>query len=72
LQARTLLQGVIIAAAVVALGWVVVHVSRGWADYVVFGVIVLTVLGAARAVYFRRYPTRKRTFIRHSGPGDRR
>jgi hypothetical protein len=38
----------------------------GWADWVVFGVIVMTTIGAAIAIYPRRYPTRKRTFIRHS------
>ena len=37
-----------------------------WADWVVFGVIVLTTIGAATAIYPRRYPTKKRTFIRHS------
>ena len=36
-----------------------------WADWVVFGVIVL-MIGAATAIYPRRYPTKKRTFIRHS------
>jgi hypothetical protein len=69
LQARTILQVVIFAAVLAALTYVVIRVSTGWADYVVLGFIVLTVLGGARAVFYRRYPTRKRTFIRHSGPG---
>lgn len=59
----------ILIAVVAALAFVVVRVSTGWADWIVLGVIVLTVLGGARAVFYRRYPTRKRTFIRHSGPG---
>jgi Na+/proline symporter len=63
------LQVVILIAVVAALAFVVVRVSTGWADWIVLGVIVLTVLGGARAVFYRRYPTRKRTFIRHSGPG---
>jgi 1,4-dihydroxy-2-naphthoate octaprenyltransferase len=69
LQSRTILQVVILIAVVAALAFVVVRVSTGWADWIVLGVIVLTVLGGARAVFYRRYPTRKRTFIRHSGPG---
>ncbi|MFL5821517.1 MAG: hypothetical protein ACJ76S_12625 [Solirubrobacteraceae bacterium] len=63
------MQVVILIAVVAALAFVVVRVSTGWADWIVLGVIVLTVLGGARAVFYRRYPTRKRTFIRHSGPG---
>jgi hypothetical protein len=35
------------------------------------GGIVFTVLGGARAIYTRQYPTKKRTFIRTSGPGPR-
>jgi hypothetical protein len=69
LQARTILQVVIFLAVLAALAYVVARVSTGWADWVVLGVIVLTVLGGARAVFYRRYPTRKRTFVRHSGPG---
>lgn len=69
MQSRTILQVVILIAVVAALAFVVVRVSTGWADWIVLGVIVLTVLGGARAVFYRRYPTRKRTFIRHSGPG---
>jgi hypothetical protein len=63
------LQVVIFLAVLAALTYVVVRVAHGWPSYVVLGFIVLTVLGGARAVFFRRYPTRKRTFIRHSGPG---
>lgn len=72
MQPRTLLQALILAVVVAALTWVVVRVSTGWADWVVLAVIVLTVIGAARAIYTRQYPTRKRTFVRHSGPGPGR
>lgn len=69
---RTVLQGLVILVVLAALGYVVAKVSSGWADWVVLGVIVFTVLGAARALYTRQYPTKKRTFIRTSGPGPRR
>ena len=69
MQTRTILQVVIFLAVLAALVYVVIRVSTGWADWIVLGVIVLTVLGGARAVFYRRYPTKERTFIRHSGPG---
>jgi 1,4-dihydroxy-2-naphthoate octaprenyltransferase len=68
LQSRTLWQAVFLVALVAAGIWVVAKVSSGWADWVVFAAIVLTVIGAARAVFYRKYPTKKRTFVRHSGP----
>jgi membrane protein implicated in regulation of membrane protease activity len=68
LQARTVLQAVFLLALAAAGIWVVAKVSEGWADWVVFAVIVLTVIGAARAVFFRKYPTKKRTFVRHAEP----
>lgn len=71
MQSRTLLQALILAIVVAGLAWLVVSNSTGWADWVVFGVIVLTTVGAARAVYYRRYPTKKRTFVRHSEPPPR-
>jgi hypothetical protein len=71
LQSRTLLQALILAIVVAGLAWLVVTNSTGWADWVVFGVIVLTTVGAARAVHVRRYPTKKRTFVRHSDPPPR-
>jgi cobalamin biosynthesis protein CobD/CbiB len=61
------MQAVVLVLVVAGLGWVVVSNVDGWADWVVFGVIVLTTLGAARALYERRYPTKKRTFISHTG-----
>jgi uncharacterized membrane protein len=71
LNSRTILQVVLLLAVVAVLTYVVVQVSTGWADWVVLGAIVLTVLGGARAVFYRRYPTKKRTFVRHAGPGER-
>ena len=71
MQSLSVLQALILAAAVAAGIYVVIRVSEGWADYAVLAVIVLTTLGAARAIYTRRYPTKKRTFIRSSRPGPR-
>lgn len=71
MQLSTVVQALFLLALAAAAVWVVAKVSTDWADWVVFGVIILTVIGAARAVFVRRYPTKKRTFIRHSGP-DRR
>jgi hypothetical protein len=62
----TMVQVLVFLAIVAALAWAVLTNMDGWADWVVFGVIVLTTVGAAIAIYPRRYPTRKRTFIRHS------
>ena len=64
-------QVLIFLAIVAALAWAVLSSMDGWADWVVFAVIVLTTIGAAVAIYPRRYPTRKRTFIRHSDPPQR-
>jgi cytochrome bd-type quinol oxidase subunit 2 len=65
-QQGTMLQVVIFLAIVAALAWAVLTSMDNWADWVVFAVIVLTTIGAAIAIYPRRYPTRKRTFVRHS------
>ena len=62
----TMVQVLVFLAIIAALAWAVLSSMDNWADWVVFGVIVLTTIGAAIAIYPRRYPTRKRTFIRHS------
>jgi cytochrome bd-type quinol oxidase subunit 2 len=62
----TMVQVLVFLAIVAALAWAVLSNMNNWADWVVFGVIVLTTIGAAIAIYPRRYPTKKRTFIRHS------
>jgi hypothetical protein len=55
---------VLVLAAVLVLA--VTNVVDNWSDWVVLGVIVLTVVGVAIAVNNRRYPTKKRTFTRDS------
>ncbi len=62
----TMVQVLVFLALVAALAWAVLSSMDNWGDWVVFGVIVLTTIGAATAIYPRRYPTKKRTFIRHS------
>jgi intracellular septation protein A len=71
MQSRAVLQAAVFALFVAALVWLVVSNADDWSDWVVFGVIVLTTIGAARAVYARRYPAKRRTFIRHSEPPPR-
>jgi cytochrome bd-type quinol oxidase subunit 2 len=66
-----MVQVLVFMAIVAALAWAVLSNMDGWADWVVFFVIVLTVIGAAIAIYPRRYPTRKRTFVKHSDPPPR-
>jgi hypothetical protein len=61
-----MVQAFLFICLVVALAWAVMSSMDGWADWVVLGVIVLTTVGAAIAIYPRRYPTKKRTFVRHS------
>ena len=66
-----MVQVLVFLAIVAALAWAVLSNMDNWADWIVFGVIVLTVIGAAIAIYPRRYPTKKRTFVRHSDPPPR-
>lgn len=70
MRRTTAVQALIVAAVVAALGFLVVSSADSWADWVVFGVIVLTAFGGAAAVNRREYPTRKRSFTRTSD--DRR
>ena len=71
MESRTLMQAAVLGLIVAGLAWLVVSNADDWSDWVVFGVLVLTTIGAARAVYTRRYPTKRRTFIRHSEPPPR-
>jgi hypothetical protein len=48
--------------------WIAVSSVRHWGDWVVLGVIVMTTIGVALAVWQPRYPTKKRTFIRTTKP----
>ena len=66
MRRATALQAIALAALAVALGYLVVANANGWADWVVFGVIVVTVFGAAVALNRREYPTAKRSFTRSS------
>ena len=66
-----MVQVLVFLAIVAALAWAVLSNMDNWADWIVFAVIVLTVIGAAIAIYPRRYPTKKRTFVRHSDPPPR-
>ena len=61
-------QGIFITGLVIA-GLVVVALDAdGWADWVVFGVIVVTTYGFAVAVSPRMFTPRKRDISRESGP----
>jgi len=68
LQSTRLLQAAIFALLVAGLAYAVVSNADNWADWVVLSVIALTTVGAAIAIYPRRYPTKKRTFVRRSEP----
>jgi hypothetical protein len=46
--------------------YAVIKVATDWSDWIVFGAIVLTAIGAAIAVNQRQYPTRKRAYTRSS------
>lgn len=58
----------IFAVVAVGLGYVLLESVDGWADWVVFGVVVAAALGGALAVWNRQFPaaTQKRTFTRDS------
>jgi uncharacterized membrane protein YedE/YeeE len=62
------IQWAIFAVVAGVLGYAVVHVAKGWAGWVVFGVIVCAAIGGAIAVWNRQYPqvSKKRTFTRDS------
>jgi hypothetical protein len=68
MRARIVIQLAIFAAVAAGLGYLVVHVAKGWAGWVVFGVIVCAAIGGAIAVWNREYPHpgKKRTFTRSS------
>jgi hypothetical protein len=56
----------ILAVVVAGLGYLVVRSVDNWEDWIVFGVIVLTALGAAVAVYPRIFARRRRSISRSS------
>jgi hypothetical protein len=67
-RGRLLIQILIFAAVAAVLGYALLESVDGWADWVVFGVVVMAALGGAIAVWNRQYPhaTEKRTFTRDS------
>jgi O-antigen/teichoic acid export membrane protein len=65
----TAVQGLAFCLLVAALAYLVISSADSWADWVVFGVLVLTALGAAIAVHDRRWITRGRPISR-SSDGD--
>ena len=58
----------IFAVVAAVLGYALLESVDGWADWIVFGVVVMAVLGGALAIWNRQYPaaTEKRTFTRDS------
>ena len=68
MRGTLVVQWLIILAVAAVLGYAVVSVAKGWAGWVVFGVIVMAALGGAIAVWNREYPamSKKRTFTRDS------
>jgi hypothetical protein len=62
------MQAGILLLVVAGLAYAVISNADDWSDWVVLGVIALTTVGAAIAIDPPRYPTRKRTFVRHSNP----
>ena len=68
MRTKSVVQVVLLLAVIAALVFVVIDVSTGWADWIVLGVIVCAVLGAAMAAWNRQYPyaTKKRRFTRDS------
>ena len=66
MRRATAAQGMAFLLLVVGLAYLVISSADSWADWVVFGVIVLTALGAAIAVHDRRWFTRGRPISRSS------
>jgi hypothetical protein len=67
-RGTVVVQWIVILAVAAGLGYAVTRSANGWADWVVFGVIVCAALGGAIAVWNRQYPhvSKKRTFTRDS------
>jgi O-antigen/teichoic acid export membrane protein len=67
-RASTAVQIAIVLAVAVALMYAVTQSADGWADWVVFGVVVCAAIGGTIAVWNRQYPaqSKKRVFTRDS------
>ena len=63
-----LVQTLIFLVIAAGLGYLVVQVAKGWAGWVVFGVLILFAVGVAVAQWQRQYPaaTKKRRVTRDS------
>jgi hypothetical protein len=61
-------QGIVLLIALVIASVIVASLAKNFADWIVFGVIVLTFFGAAIAIYPRRYTAKRRTFVRTTKP----
>jgi protein-S-isoprenylcysteine O-methyltransferase Ste14 len=61
-------QTIVVLAVAAGLGYLVMDSADGWADWVVFGVVVCAAIGGAVAVWQRQYPaqSKKRVFTRDS------
>ena len=68
MNARAIAGTIVVLGVAVALGFVVSDSADGWADWVVFGVVICAALGGAIAVWNREYPaqSKKRVFTRDS------
>ena len=60
------MQALLVLVLGVALALIVTDVVDDPTDWIVLGVIVVTVFATAAAITNRRYPTRKRAFTRDS------
>jgi protein-S-isoprenylcysteine O-methyltransferase Ste14 len=69
---RNPIQVIVVALICAFCIYLVFKVAANWADWVVFGMIVVTAFGAAIAVYPRRYPAQKRAYTRRSDDKFRR
>ena len=63
---RTPLQVVALVAIFAFCVFLVLKVAVNWGSWVVLGVIIVTAVGAAIAIYPRRYPAQKRAYTRSS------
>jgi hypothetical protein len=61
---------IVIGVALVIAALIVISLAKNLADWIVFGVIVLTFFGAAIAIYPRRYTAKKRTFVKTTKPPE--
>ena len=68
MSGTAVVQTLILIAVAAGLGYLVVDSADGWADWVVFGVVICAAIGGAIAVWQRQYPTqgKKRVFTRDS------